>query len=122
MSPRRKKERSPPTRSNVLRLRADHPLVGSWVVADRLSSVEFRITATASGFAVAARDTSDGEVFQVDGVRREGHALRFTVRVPSNGTRVEHALRVRRDGTLEDEYTARYTDVLVRKGKSGGWP
>lgn len=99
----------------VLRLHADHPLVGTWVVAGDDSSIEFRVKAVRGGFAVAAADSCDGEKFIVSDVRWDGEVLRFAVLVPSNETRAEHCFRVRRDGSIEDRFTAQYTDTLVRK-------
>ncbi len=99
----------------LLRLHADHPLIGTWVVADDLSNIEFQIKPKRGGFAVSAVDGFDGEQFLVSEVHWDGQALRFTVLVPSNGTRAEHCVRVRRDGSLEDRFTARYIDTLIRK-------
>ncbi len=101
--------------AKVLRLHADHPLIGIWVVADDSSSIEFRIRPGRQGFDVAASDSYDGEEFVVSEVHWDGRALRFELLVPSNGTRAEHCFRTRPDGSIEDRFTARYIDVLVRK-------
>lgn len=104
-------------RGKLLRLHADHPLVGTWVVADEMSSIEFRIEPIRGGFRVSASDSYDGEEFVVSDTKWDGKALHFALLVPSNGTRAEHRIRVRSDGTLEDRFTAHYVDVLVRKLK-----
>jgi hypothetical protein len=104
-----------PTPAKVLRLHADHPLIGTWVVADDSSSIEFQIRPAPRGFEVLASDSNDGEKFVVSNVRWDGRALRFELLVPSNGTRAEHCFRARPDGSIEDRFTARYIDVLVRK-------
>jgi hypothetical protein len=101
--------------NNVLRLRTDHPLVGTWVVAHEASNIEFTISARPKSFAVRARDSSDGELYVVENVNWDGQALSFKLLVPSNGTRVQHRMRTNRDGTLEDVFTASYVDVLVRR-------
>ena len=101
--------------SNVLRLFADHPLVGSWVVANDGSSIQFDIAATGSGFAVAAFDTDDGERYVVDAVRWDGRALCFNLFVPSNGTRLSHRMKVRPGGVIDDAFAGTYLDTLVRK-------
>lgn len=101
--------------AKLFMLHADHPLVGTWVVANDGSSIEFKIGASARGFTVSARDSHDGAEYVVDNGRWDGAALRFNLWVPSNGTRVELRIRLREDGTLEDNFTAQYVDVLVRK-------
>lgn len=98
----------------VLRLFADHPLVGRWVVANDGSTIEFKVAAVSRGFAVTARDSDDGEVYPIESVRWDGTALLFNLFVPSNGTRVEHRFSVRPDGALHDAFTGHYSDVLVR--------
>jgi len=77
--------------------------------------VEFTIAAAPGGFTVAAVDRSDGEVFDIANVTWDGETLRFDVAVLSNGYRTQHAMRVRADGTIDDEYTAHHRDVLMRK-------
>jgi hypothetical protein len=106
--------------AKVLRLLADHPLVGTWIVADGSSSIEFQIRAARQGFEVSASDSADGEEFVVSDVRWDGRALRFELLVPSNGTRAEHCFRLGADGAIEDRFTARYIDVLVRKPSATG--
>lgn len=96
-------------------MHADHPLVGTWVVANELSSIEFRIRATPRGFRVNASDSNDGEQFVVSDTRWAAGVLRFRVFVPSSKTQAEHTFRLRRDGTIEDRFTALYVDKLVRK-------
>jgi hypothetical protein len=101
---------------NIVRLHADHPLVGIWVVADDdPSGIEFEVSPVRSGFAVAAHDPEDGERFVITGVSWDGTDLQFKLVVPSNGTRVEHCFRVQPDGTIEDTFTARYISTLRRK-------
>lgn len=109
------KSKKAPTAAKVLRLHADHPLIGTWVVADDSSSIEFQIRPKRQGFEVAASDSFDGEEFVVSEVHWDGRALRFELLVPSNGTRAEHCFRARADGSIEDRFTARYIDVLIRK-------
>jgi hypothetical protein len=101
--------------AKVLRLHADHPLIGTWIVAGDVSSIEFQIRAARQGFEVLASDSDDGEEFVVSDVRWDGRSLRFELLVPSNGTRAEHCFRARPDGSIEDSFTARYIDLLVRK-------
>jgi hypothetical protein len=101
-------------------LRADHPFVGRWVHAEGDSEVEYQIAAAPGGFIVAAKDAHDGEELEVFGTHWDGDALHFNVRVPSNGYRTEHVVRLLPDGSIDDVFTAHHHCVLKRHEPPSG--
>jgi hypothetical protein len=111
---RRRSESRRARNATIARLHADHPFVGQWIVEGEQGGVEYSIAATAQGFRVTGVDQRDGEVLDVSNARWADGALCFSVHVRSKGYRVEHVLRLRDDGTVEDRFTATFVDVLTR--------
>lgn len=78
--------------AEIIKLTADHPLVGTWVSADGDSAAEFTIVSTGSGLTVTGRDRDDGEEFIVNEILWDGEKLRFSTLMPSTGYRARHAV------------------------------
>ncbi len=106
--------------AKIIRLVAQHPLVGTWMSASDYEfggGVRFIIAAAGTQFDVQGQDTNDGELLEVSNVRWDGQTLRFDSLVPSNGHRVAYEFEC----IAPDEVRVRYTisEAWVRSAPGG---
>jgi hypothetical protein len=56
---------------------SDHPFIGTWITDDEDSDPAFRIKVVGGKFRVSGFCRSDGEAFEISGVKWDGQGLCF---------------------------------------------
>ena len=86
-------------------IRADHPLIGTWIASDEDSDAAFVVSAADNRLQVSGFCRSDSEQFEITDVNWDGEKLSFVARMPSTNAVTKNVFHIRPDGMAELELT-----------------